>query len=124
MNTVLTYYVSGLVAATAVGVILTLLLLRRVEEVLSFTSIPIDPKRLATMIKLTAIVVILVGGISRKFYGCNYKYESLVDNPTALNFKVMGQIEGALYYLMIYLIIVFALYLTAYVLKRAGSKKA
>ncbi|MBN1572319.1 MAG: hypothetical protein JW984_03890 [Deltaproteobacteria bacterium] len=122
MNTVLTYYVLGLVAATAVGVILTLLLLRNIEEVLSFTSIPVNPKRLSTLIKLFAIAAVLVGGISRKFYGCNYKYESLVGNPTALNFKVMGQIEGALYYLMIYLIIVFALYLTAYILKRVGSK--
>ncbi len=124
MNTVLIYYVSGLIAATAVGVILTLLVLRNVEDVLSSVSIPVNPKRLATMIKLTAIAAVLVGGISRKFYGCNYRYESLVNNPTALNFKVMGQIEGALYYLMIYLIIVFALYLTAYILKRAGSKKA
>jgi hypothetical protein len=124
MNTILIYYVSGFVAATAVGVVLTILLLRRVEDVLSALSIPVDPKRLSTMVKLAAIAVILVGGISSKFYGCNYNYDSLVGNPVALNFKVMGQIEGALYYLMIYLVIVFALYLTAYVLKRAGSKKA
>lgn len=124
MNTILIYYIFGLAAAIVIGIILTLIIFRGVKDVLPTTSIPISPKRFSTLIKIAAILMVLVGGISQKFYGCEYKYESLIDNPTALAFKVMGQIEGALHYLMVYIIIVFTLCLTAYILKGTGSKSA
>lgn len=123
MDTILTYYIFGLAAVVVIGVVLTLIIFRGVKDILPETSLPISPRRFSTLVKIAAILVVLVGGISHKFYGCEYKYENLIDNPTALNFNVMGQIEGALRYLMVYIIIVFTLCLAAYILKGRDSKK-
>ncbi len=105
MQTILIVYCLGLVFCVAVGVVLSLVVFRDVETIVS----PPAPRQaalpLARIIKLSFILAALAGGISARFYGCKYVYADIVDNPTALTLKVFGQVEGTLRWLLVFLLI-------------------
>lgn len=119
MQTILVVYGLGLVICILAGVALSAVLFRDLDAVLS-TGIPrvrIGP--ISRIVKLSFILAALVGGISAKFYSCQYRYADLIGNPTGLTMKVFGQIEGALRWLLIFLLILAALVLAVSAVARA-----
>ena len=123
-NIILIYYISGLILCIVIGAIMSKFIFKDLKDSLTTILAPHSPRRLSTMIKLTAIFVVLAGGLSAKFYSCEYKYETLIANRPALTFKVIDQIEGGLKYLMIYLIFLLTIFLVTYLLKKVGQNRA
>ncbi len=124
---ILIYYISGLIFCIAIGALMSKFIFKDLKDSLTTILAPLSnlsSRRLSTMIKLAAIFLVLAGGLSAKFYSCNYKYETLISNRHALTFKVMDQIEGGLRYLMIYLILILTIFLVTYLLKKVGQNKA
>ncbi len=122
-NIILIYYISGLILCIIIGVLLSRFVFKDLKDSLTAIFAPPSPRRLSTMIKLAAIFTVLAGGLSAKYYSCNYKYETLISNRPALTFKVMDQIEAGIQYLMIYLIFLLAIFLVTYLLKKAGQNR-
>lgn len=124
MQTILVVYCLGLVFCIAVGVVLSLVVFRNLETVISPPVSRAAALPFSRIIKLSFILAALVGGISAKFYGCTYRYADIVDNPTALTLKVFGQVEGTLRWLLIFLLILAAVVTTAAVLWRANRTRS
>jgi hypothetical protein len=123
MQTILVVYGLGLVICILAGVALSVVLFRDLDTVVSAGM----PRSLAVpisrIIKLSFILAALVGGISAKFYSCQYKYADLVGNPVGLTMKVFGQMEGALRWLLVFLLILAAVILAAAVARDRASKR-
>ncbi len=96
MQTILVVYALGLVICILVGVLLSLVVFRDLDTVLSGPAPRSAGAPIARIVKLSFILAALVGGISAHFYSCQYRYAELIGNPTALTLKVFGQVEGAL----------------------------
>jgi hypothetical protein len=117
MQTVFLYYIAGLSICVLLGILLSLVVFRDLPAVVS-DLIPKGTGRFIwRAIRISFILTALVGGISAKFYGCQYKYADLINSPSALSFKVGGQIEAALRYLLVFLLLTLGI-LTAAAAKR------
>jgi hypothetical protein len=113
MQTILVVYVLGLVICILVGVLLSLVVFRDLDTVLSGPAPRSAAVPLSRIIKISFMLAALVGGISAKFYSCDYRYADLIGNPTAMTMKVFGQIEGALRWLLVFLLILAAVIVAA-----------
>jgi len=118
METVLVFYIIGIFLCTSLGVFLMILILRDLKAVLSRVISTEKAGFVTSTIKFLFIITALVGGLSFKFYSCDYRYDGLIDNPVALSLKVAGQLEGAMRYLLIFLLIFLSLYMVVSILSR------
>lgn len=118
METILIFYISGVILCAFLGVFLSFVILRDLKAIIS-KFLPTEKSSFITsLIKFLFIAVALVGGLSAKFYSCEYRYDELIDNPVALTLKVAGQLEGAMRYLLIYLLIFLSIYMILLILSR------
>jgi hypothetical protein len=122
MQTILVVYGAGLLLCVLVGVALSAVVFRDLDAVLSADTPRHAAAPLSRIIKLSFILAALVGGISAKFYGCQYRYENLVDNPPALTMKVFSQLEGAFHWLLVFLLVLAGLILFAAAARSASRK--
>ncbi len=123
MQTILVVYGLGLLICILVGVLLSAVLFRDLDTVVSTPVSRPSAVSISRIIKLSFILAALVGGISAKFYSCQYRYADLIGNPTGLTMKVFGQMEGALRWLLVFLLILAAVILTAYTARSKGQKR-
>ncbi|MBN2225249.1 MAG: hypothetical protein JW765_11270 [Deltaproteobacteria bacterium] len=123
MQTILVVYGTGLVICILVGVVLSAVVFRDLNTVVSSAASRSSAVRLSRIIKFSFVLAALVGGISAKFYGCQYRYADLVDNPAALTMKVFGQIEGTLRWLLVFLLILAGIILTAVTIQIGSDKR-
>ena len=121
MQTILVVYGFGLVTCILVGVALSAVLFRNLDAVLSDATPRTLTAPISRIIKLSFILAALVGGISAKFYSCDYRYDDLVGSPAGLAMKVFGQVEGAFRWLLVFLLILAALILSAAVARNRTS---
>jgi hypothetical protein len=113
MQTILVVYGLGLVICVLVAVALSAVLFRDLDAVLSAGMPRTSAAPISRIVKLSFILAALVGGISAKFYSCQYRYADLIGNPTGLTMKVLGQVEGALRWLLVFLLILAVVILAA-----------
>lgn len=118
METVLTYYFLGIILCTLLGVFLSLFIFRGLKKIVSHIVPHPTTKFLSSFIRFTFIGTAIVGCLSVKFYGCQYRYDELIDNPVSLTFKVASQLEGTMHYLLIYLVIFLSIYGIFYILSQ------
>jgi hypothetical protein len=104
MDVILIVYLSGLISCAVLGVVVCLFIFRELPTVLEKIIPAQNSAFFASFIKALFIITAFIGGISAKFYSCGYRYETLVDNPTALTYKVAGQVEGATRFLLLFLL--------------------
>ncbi len=123
MQTILVVYGLGLLICILAGVLLSAFLFRDLDTVLSAPASRSTALPISRIIKLSFILAALVGGISAKFYSCQYRYGDLIGNPTGLTMKVFGQIEGAFRWLLVFLLILAAVILTAHTARSRGQKR-
>jgi hypothetical protein len=123
MQTILVVYGLGLLICILVGVLLSIFLFRDLDTVLSTPASRSTAVPIARIIKLSFILAALVGGISAKFYSCQYRYADLIGNPTGLTMKVLGQVEGAFRWLLVFLLVLAAVILTAHTARSRGQKR-
>ena len=123
MQTILVVYGLGLLACILVGVLLSVVLFRDLDAVVSAPAPRSSAVPIARIIKLSFILAAVVGGISAKFYSCQYRYADLIGNPPALTLKVFGQLEGAFRWLLIFLLVLAAVILAAYSARSRGQKR-
>jgi hypothetical protein len=123
MQTILIVYALGLVVCVLVGVLLSLVVFRDLDTVLTGPAPRSAATPIARVIKLSLILAALVGGISAKFYSCDYRYADLIDNPAALTMKVFGQIEGAFRWLLVFLLILAVIILVAGTVRTRTKRK-
>jgi hypothetical protein len=123
MQTILVVYGLGLLICILVGVLLSIFLFRDLDTVLSTPASRPTAVPIARIIKLSFILAALVGGISAKFYSCQYRYADLIGNPTGLTMKVFGQVEGAFRWLLIFLLVLAAVILAAHTTRLRGQKR-
>jgi len=121
MQTILIVYGRGLVICVLLGVVLSAVLFRDFDTVLSAGLSRTSSVPISRIIKLSFILAALVGGISAKFYSCQYRYADLIDNPVGLTMKVFGQMEGALRFMLVFLLVL-AVLITAVGARRFGTK--
>ncbi len=118
METILIFYITGIFLCAFLGVFLSLLILRDLKAIISKVTSTEKARFLTSVIKSLFIAAAVVGGLSAKFYGCEYRYDELIDNPAALTLKVAGQLEGAMRYLLIYLLIFLSIHMILLILSR------
>jgi hypothetical protein len=123
MQTVLLYYVIGLVICVLLGFLLSLVVFRDLSAVVSGLIPKATGPFIRRVIKISFILTALIGGISAKFYSCQYKYADLIGNPTALSFKVGGQIEAALRYLLVFLLLTLGILVAAAATKTIQARR-
>ena len=111
METVLFFYITGILLCVFLGVFLSFLILRDLKQIISKVLPTEKVGFVKSLIKFLFIAAAIVGGLSFKFYSCEYRYDGLIDNPIALTLKVAGQLEGAILYLLIYLLIFLSIYM-------------
>ena len=121
MQTILIVYGLGLVICVLLGVVLSAVLFRDFDTVLSAGVSRTSAAPISRIIKLSFILAALVGGISAKFYSCQYRYAELIDNPVGLTMKVFGQMEGALRFMLVFLLVL-AVLIAAVGARRFGTK--
>ncbi len=102
--------------------LLSLVVFRDLDTVLTGPAPRSAAVPISRVIKLSLILAALVGGISAKFYSCDYRYADLIGSPAALTMKVFGQIEGAFRWLLVFLLILAVIILVAGT-TRTGTKK-
>jgi hypothetical protein len=118
METILVFYIIGIFLCASLGVFLAILILRDLKVIISRVISAEKAGFVTSTIKFLFIITALVGGLSFKFYSCDYRYDELIDNPAALTLKVAGQLEGAMHYLLIFLLIFLSLYMIVSILSR------
>lgn len=124
MQTILLVYGLGLVICVLLGAGLSAVLFRDLDTVVS-AGIPRSSARpVSRIIKLSLILAALVGGISAKFYSCQYRYDELIANPSALTMKVFGQVEGALRWSLVFLLILAVVFLALAVVRNRSTGRA
>lgn len=122
MQTILIVYGLGLVICVLVGVALSAAVFRDLNTVISTSTSRPSAGPLSRIIKFTFILAALVGGISAKFYSCQYRYDDLIGNPAALTMKVFGQLEGTLRWLLVFLLILAGIITAAVAIRsKAGT---
>ena len=118
METVLFFYITGIFICAFLGVFLSLLILRDLNGIIAKLLSTEKRNFLTSLIKFLFITAAVVGGLSAKFYSCEYRYDDLIDNPAALTLKIAGQLEGAIRYLLIYLLIFLSIYMILLIISR------
>jgi hypothetical protein len=113
MQTILVVYGLGLVICILVGVALSAVLFRNLDAVLADGTPRSSTAPISRIVKLSFILAALFGGISAKFYSCDYRYGDLIGNPAGLAMKVFGQVEGALRWLLVFLLLLAVVILVA-----------
>ncbi len=124
MQTVLVVYCFGLGICALLGVVLSLVVLRDLNAIATKLAPPRMGAFLSRTIKIAFILTALIGGISAKFYSCDYRYADLINNPPALTLKVAGQIEAASRYLLIFLLLLLGIVAVTTTLRIWVGKKA
>ena len=124
MQTVFLFYCIGLLICVLFGVFLSLVLFRDLRLIVSNLIPKTTGSFTSRFIKISFIFTALIGGISAKFYGCQYEYDELINNPTALSLKVGGQIEAALRYLLVFLLLALGIFVVTTALRTIRDKKA
>jgi len=123
MQTILIVYGLGLVICILVGVVLSAVVFRDLNTVISTSTSRTSAGPLSRIIKFSFILAALVGGISAKFYSCQYRYNDLIGNPAALTMKVFGQLEGTLRWLLVFLLILAGIITAAVAIRsNAGTR--
>jgi hypothetical protein len=105
MQGVLVAYCFGLGICALLGIVLSLVVLHDLDSIAQKLAPPRMGTFLSRTVKIAFILTALIGGISAKFYGCDYSYKDLINNPPALTLKVAGQIEAASRYLLVFLLL-------------------
>jgi hypothetical protein len=122
MQTILVVYIIGLALCVLVGVVLSLVIFRDLGAALSGPAPRSAAAPLKRIIKLSFILAALAGGISAKFYSCQYRYADLIGNPTALTMKVFGQLEGAFRWLLVFLLVLAFVILAAWAARSKAER--
>ena len=117
-DTILLWYFVGLAAAAAAGIVLSAVAFRDLDTAIFSAVSPRHSLFFSRFIKLSFIATAVIGGLSVKFYSCEHRYDDLLKSHVTLTFKVLEEIEAGLRFLLVYLLIFFAVFLLSPLIAR------